>query len=225
MKLITLIFVLSFSNSFGQITQVTTITIQKEDITNQVYNKKTEEKLSETELVELFKKHPSIVLEKIYDKFGNLEKAYFDPNNIVTGRLPRRSEEDLVKVGEIFPPFVFMTTDGDIIDKDLLLGKWILIRFDLFGHLLNKEDLKLTNQEIKRFKQNRKIEGIIVLIDSNEEELQKLAEEFKSYKIIANGQNFHNKYSIFRFPTTVLIDPTGRVSKYFFSDEKIDLNF
>lgn len=223
MKLIALVFSFSISLAFGQVQQPRASTMNSENLTNKVFNKKTGKKLSEPELAELFTKYPTIVLENFYDKYGKLEKAYFDPDNILVGRQVTRNKDNQIKVGEVFPSFVLKTIEGDLLDKDLLLGNWIFIRFELLGRFLNKEDVQVLNQEIERIKAKKDIIGIICFADSNKEALVNLNNEFQFLKIVPDGQNFHKKYSITSFPTSVLIDPDGKVAKYYFQGDKLDL--
>jgi hypothetical protein len=223
MKLIALISSISISLAFGQVQQNRTSTMNTENVTNKVFNKKTGEKLSESELAELFTKYPTIVLENFYDKYGKLEKAYFDPDNILVGRQVTRNKDNQIKVGEIFPSFAFTTIEGDLLDKELLLGNWIFIRFELLGRFLNKEDIQVLNQEIERIQAKKNIIGIICFADSNSEVLFNLKNEFQFLKIVPDGQNFHKKYSITAFPTSVLIGPDGKVVKYYFQGDKLDL--
>ena len=44
--------------------------------------------------------------------------------------------------------------------------------------------------------------------------------ENSNFELVANGQNFIEKYGISRFPSTVLIDQDGKlIEKYFYSED------
>ncbi len=225
--IITIILTLLTIELYSQSPEVITIT-NKGSLNGKVYNKVTGEKLSDEELVEVLQKHPNIIFEKVINEYGEISNFYFDPNNIKndTGSrtIIRRSAENQVKEGESFPDFIFKTIEKETIKSKNLKGTWILLRFELFARFTNKPLILDLSNQLKDLEEDYKIIPIICFADSEQNIKNELDIADLVFRLVADGSNFHEKYSIIKFPTTIIIDDQGRVYKYFFNNENIDFS-
>lgn len=218
----TLLFLLLFTFSHTVFAQITSSS--RVNISGNVYNKQTGQKLTEEETNNLIKEYPGIVFEREYNKYGLLEKLLFDPNNILTGKVKLRNDANQIKSGELFPEFVFKTIDGEKVDSKNLQDSWVLLRFELLSQMINQEEISSLEKQIIEFNLTNKLTAIILLDDTktNIEQNVKLIDSI--FKIVADGRNFQEMYNIISFPTTILIDKTGVIHGYYFRNEKIDFN-
>ncbi len=149
MRIIVIIFILQLaSESVSQtIRTVSRTTSGSVSISGKVYDQITGEKLKEKELNQIIKNNPNIVFDKSFDKYGNIDKYFYDPSNIKVGRQRTRSEEKQTKIGETFPEFIFKTIKRVEINSNDLDGVWVLIRFELFAEMMNMHEIiDLENQ-------------------------------------------------------------------------------
>ncbi len=212
-----LISICSFTYS-----QETRSVTYSERITN-VYNKSTGEKLSNKTLQMLMKEHPGITFEKVFNKYGEIEKYLYNPDSIVIGVGVTRTLEKQTKPGHQFPPFAFTTIDDKLLDSEQLRGSWVLIRFELFVKMSNLEDIEQLNEQIKEIGSDQKIVPIISFVDS-----QKTVEEsFDSgkyqFEVVGDNRSFQEMFNIISLPTTILLDPEGVVVDYFNKGDKLIL--
>ncbi len=197
--------------------------IQRSMRVENVYNKKTGEKLNQREIQELIEANPGMVFEKEFDKYGEVNRLYFHPDSIITGRHSTRNPENMTKVGEVFPPFVFRTVDGRKIDSEKLLGEWIMVRFEVFARMTKKEPIADLSLQLDQMK-DTPVHAILVYADN----FKNVRDEFQDgsngkFSLVSDASNFQERYSITISPTTVIIDPEGRVFKYIGPNEKVDL--
>lgn len=217
-----LLFLLLVTFSYNVFAQFTTSTSIK--VSGNVYNKQTGQQLTEEETNNLIKENPGIVFEHVYDKKGILEKLLFDPNNILTGSVVLRKEENQVKSGELFPEFVFNTVDGEKIASKKLRDSWILLRFELFSKVINPEEITSLERQIVEFNLTDKLTAVILFADTEADIKKNFGTGGSIFKLVPDGRNFHEMYNIIKFPTTILIDKNRVVYKYYSRNEKIDFN-
>lgn len=221
-KIITLFFLLLFTFSHFTFSQITTSSTVK--ISGNVYNKQSGHKLSEEETNMLLEKYPGIVFERVYNKYGTLEKLLYDPKNILNGNAMLRNEKNQIKPGELFPEFVFNTIDRKKIASKNLRGSWVLLRFELFSKLIDHDKIISLEKQIEEFNLSNKLTAVIIFADTNSDITQNMKSIGSVFKLIPDGRNFQEMYNIIEFPTTILLNKDGIVYKYYFRNEKIDFN-
>lgn len=60
------------------------------------------------------------------------------------------------------------------------------------------------------------------MFDEEQEKIEKyIKSDTTTYKLVADGKNFHQKYCIGQFPTTVLIDTAGVLNKKYTLKEEL----
>jgi peroxiredoxin len=220
MKTLLFLMLFTFSHTvFAQITSSSSVYIS-----GNVYNKQTGQKLTEEETNNLIKEYPGIIFERVYDKYGSLEKLLFDPGNILTGKVMFRNEENQIKPGELFPEFVFKTIDGEKVDSKNLQDSWVLLRFELLSIMINQEEITSLEKQIDEFKLENKLTAVILLNDTKTNIKQNVKPMDSVFKIVADGRNFHERFNITKFPTTILIDKNGVVHGYYYRNEQIDFS-
>lgn len=190
-------------------------------ISGKVYNKKTKKWVSNLELMEIARKHPFIFFQTVYNKYGEIDTLFYDPDNINEGKSPNRKEENQTKPGEIFPEYVFRTIDDIILDSEKLKGKWVLLSFDLLAKPDLMKKLSRQSDSARPFVEKDQLVLILCMADTKAIMLKKSGQEEHVFNIVSDGGNFHGKFNIVSFPTRILIDPEGRVVKYFHPTEEI----
>ncbi|MBN7817736.1 redoxin domain-containing protein [Algoriphagus pacificus] len=160
----------------------------------------------------MIKENPSIPLEKVYNKYGVPEKVFYHPNP--PANFGKRDPELKPKVGEPFPEFVFQTVEGDEIESKKLNGQWILVRFDFFTNMMNKEDYAMLVDAIDQIPKSSKITTILCSLDTKENVIKELGKSSKKIELVSDGQGFSAKYQIGKFPTTMLIAPDQTLYKF-----------
>lgn len=218
----TILFLLLFTFSHTIFAQITTSSSVK--VSGNVYNKLTGQKLTEEEINYLIEDHPGIVFEREYNKYGLLEKLLFDPNNILTGKVMIRNEENQIKSGELFPEFVFKTIDGEKVESKKIQDSWVLLRFELLSKMVNQEEITSLEKQIVEFNLTNKLTAVILFADTKTNIKQNVKPIDSIFKLVADGRNFQEMYNIIKFPTTILIDKNGVVHGYYFRNEKIEFN-
>lgn len=167
-------------------------------------------------------KNPEIRFEHVINKYGKIDRYYYNPNNILT-EFPNRDKSQQIKEGQLFPEFVFKTIDNEIIDSEKQRGKWVLIRFELFTRFMNKGSIEKLNNQINKLEESKDLISIICLADNKQNIKNEMALIDSNFKLVDGGRNFHEKFNIVGFPTTLLLDKQGRVYKYFYNRDEIDL--
>lgn len=198
------------------------ITKESYSIDGTVYNKITGKRLGKLELSKLIQEYPNIVFEKVINKYGKVEKRLFDPNNIKTGKYKSRTLKNQTKVGEEFPEFVFKTIKNKSIESKKLKG-WVVLRFGLFAKMMNNNKLSELNSQIETLSSDYSVTSILCLADTKEN-IDKVVDLKKTeFQFVANGDKFHQKFNIIKFPTTIILDPNGKVVKYFYGIDRVNI--
>ncbi|WKD85932.1 Thiol-disulfide oxidoreductase ResA [Polaribacter huanghezhanensis] len=191
-----------------------TTTVEKLDL-NKIFDKKTGEKISPRKFLKLRKSDKNYILERVIDKYGNIERYLYVKT---TKKLITRDVSNRIKPGEKFPNFNLKTIENRRIVLDKLKKKIVIIRFEMEANSFRfkkREILELDNQINELKNKNEKVEALIIFI-SNASEIKKGFNLKKSnFKLVANGQNFNERYFITRYPTTIVIDGKGNLIDYF----------
>lgn len=212
------LFIIFGVESFAQ-TQETTIS--NFNPSGKIYNKHTGEKISDREFGEFIRNNPRVSFEFIINKYGEVEKYLLD---MTTRTSVKSSGSNQVQPGEEFPEFVFNTVEGrELASKDLL-GNWILVRFELTTNMVSKSSYLEFDQKISQSNNEVELEVISCFKDSKTAINNFFDSSLTNIHLVADAQNFNLKYDIIRWPTNVLIDPQGKVVKYFFRLDEIDLD-
>ncbi len=187
-----------------------------------VYHKVTGKKMNSEEVEKLILENPDLPLETIYDKKGAVLHYVYDPDNM-DGHISR-NKDGKTQPGEIFPDFVFKTTEGETIKSKELRGKWIVLRFEAFAteHFKKYEVLEL-DQKINNLEDKTRVVALIVFTESKSI-AKKLLPDSDNFYIIPNGFNFEKKFKISRFPRTLVIDPEGVLIDYYGYSEDIEFD-
>ena len=178
-----------------------------------VYDIHTGEEIPQDTIRKLAEKNPRFGFEFEYDKYGQISKMLLDMNNPHERVKKSFTEDHKIPEGEQFPPFAFRTTDQLLLDSEDFNGSWILLQFHIFPERVDQEKLVHLENEINDFNKTDDIIGIICFGGPSGNIKGKMSDNSPLH-IVENGRNFHIKYKIRRSPTTIIIDPTGKVHQY-----------
>lgn len=186
---------------------------------NQISGKKiidrsTGKVIKEEKLGDFFEKYPNTVLEPTIDKYGEITSYEVDPSRssyIQTRDITKRTLKS-----EPFLPFVMKTVDGKSMDSEKLIGKPVLLIFQVslnepfFVERIFKEAASIACD----YAATKPLETIMLTEDSKDEIRNFNAQCFK---IVPDGRNFNQRYLITEIPTAILIDKEGRLVSYYSS--------
>jgi peroxiredoxin len=188
-----------------------------------IYDKSTGKRIKEKDFRKIIKNLKNYYLDPIIDKNGNVEKYLFDLNNI--NKKMSRDITQRVNSGDFFPDFNIKTLTNENISLKDLKGKIVILRFELFAdnfRFKKHEIVDLDNQINQIENKNDKIKAIIIFPTSENEVIKGFDIENSNFNLVANGMNFHHRYLIKRYPTTIIIDEEGKLIDYFsYSNEII----
>ncbi|AKA36213.1 MAG: hypothetical protein CMH48_03140 [Muricauda sp.] len=190
---------------------------------DKVFYKDTGRKITKRTFSELIRKNPNLYLEKEIDEHGNVVRYFYDPKNQVANNTPNARNE-LIEKGN-FPNFKMTTIDQTKIDLKELKGKLVILRFELCANdfRFKKHEIQKLDEKINALANKKSVKSIIVF-QCNKNEVRKGFDlKNSNFELVANGQNFIEKYGITRFPSTLLLDQNGNfIEKYSYSED-IDL--
>jgi hypothetical protein len=184
---------------------------------SKIYYKKTGGKIKENEFVKLVKNNPNLQIENIIGIDGEIEKylVFFE-----------KKKKKIIK-GDLFPNFIAKTIENKRIELKNYERKIIILRFELEANTFRfkKEEIKQIDLLINKIeKKEEKIKSIIFFA-SNELDIEEGFDlQNSNFELIPNSLNFHQKFSITKFPTTIIIDKNGKLVDYFTCMEDINLN-
>lgn len=186
-----------------------------------VFDKKTNEKISEKEFYNLTKKNKNFSLEKIINPDGTIEKYLFTgnlENNITFRDITKR-----VNVGEPFPNFIIKTIQNKKIELAHLKGKVVLIRFELFANnfRFKKHEITDLDAKINEFGKDN-FEAILIFTTPKDEVIKGFDLKNSNFNLVSDGMNFNERYKITRYPTTIIIDKKGNLIAYFKKSDEIN---
>jgi len=214
-----LLTILICFEAFSQTTRE--ISVSSFDPSGKIYNKHTGEKISDEEFAHYIKNNPRVSFENEVNKYGDIEKYFLDTTRRSSVRI---SVENQTKLGEELPEFVFKSIEQTKIISSDLKGQWVLLRFELLLKMVDSLSLVEFDKQITMASHKDDILMLICFIESKSEIVKKLNVDVSNIHIIPDARNFHTRYSIAQMPTTILLDPDGKVAKYYYADDKIDIN-
>ena len=186
------------------------------------FDKKTGLKITEKEYHAKVKRNKKFTIEKVINAKGKIEKYLFTGN--VKNNITKRDVTKRAEIGEAFPDFKLRTIDDKKIELANLKGKVVLLRFELFADnfRFKKQEIVSLDKQIHRLGKDN-FEAIIIYISNRQDILKGFDIKNSNFKLVANGMNFHERYKITRYPTTIIIDSNGNLEGYFKKSEEIDL--
>lgn len=196
--------------------------VDKDFDTTKIFSKETGLKISQKEFGVLIQQNPNLFLEREIDEAGNVIRYLYDSNN-PTSKNNRPANSDASAM-EAFPNFNLTTLDGTKIELSKLNGKLIILRFELFaaGFHFKKQEIQELNEKINVLENKNAVKAIIIFQCSESDVRKGFDLKDSNFELVANGQNFIDKYAISRFPSTLLIDQNGNlIEKYYYSEDII----
>lgn len=194
--------------------------VEKDFNNTKLYNKKTGIEISKKQFGMLIQENPNLFLESEIDESGNVIRYLYDPNNLNSYKKP--ALHGSVPTKSKFPNFKLKTIDGTEIELSKLNGKIVILRFELVAtdFHFKKQEIQELDEKINAL-ENKNAVKAIVIFQSPESDVRKGFDlESSNFELVANGQNFIEKYDISRFPSTVLIDQDGNlIEKYIYSED------
>jgi peroxiredoxin len=224
--LITLLFftvLITFGQEKTVFRKFITSRIEKVDF-SKIYNKKTGKKIKKKRYLKLKKNNPNLQLERIIGVNGEIVKYLLDLS--IINNLPRNYRTKPIIKGELFPNFIAKTINKRIIELKSQRGKIVILRFELEANSFRfkKKEIKQLDNLINKIKRkNEKVKAIIFFASNELDIKQGFDLQNSNFEIISNGYNFQEKFSITRFPTTIIIDKNGKLINYYNYVDEINL--
>lgn len=185
-----------------------------------LYNKQTGEKMTGEQLYLLLKEKPGLQLEAQYNRFGQAEKFLYDPANPF---FKKEKDPNLrPKVGEEFPEFTLRTLDGKTFPSEELRGSWLLLHFFPIIVAINENHWEKMRNDLKTARaKGIKIEGFGIF-STDKDPIPVVGKYQDAIHLVNNAFGFYEMFHIIEIPTTILINPEGKVVKYFYVNDKVD---
>ena len=213
--------------TFGQEKTVSrkfkTSRIEKIDF-SKIYNKKTGKKIKKKKYITLKKNNPNLQLERIIGVNGEIVKYLLDLS--IINNSPRNYRTKPIIKGELFPNFIAKTINKRIIELNSQKGKVVILRFELEANsfIFKKKEIKQLDNLINKIKRKKEKVKAIIFFASNELDIKQGFDlQNSNFEIIPNSYNFQEKFSIIRFPTTIIIDKNGKLIDYYNYMDEINL--
>lgn len=192
---------------------------------SKIYNKKSGQKIMKKNFIKIIAKNPNINLEKVIGENGEVEKYLLE--NTKQNKQIINTRKKPIKKGDFFPNFIAKTINNKTIELSKLQGKIVILRFDIEANSFrfNENDIKQVDSLINKVEDKEKNIKALIFFASNKLDIKQGFNLINSnFELIPNGINFHERYSINRFPTTIILGRKGRVLDYFIHVEDINLN-
>ena len=224
--LITLLFftvLITFGQEKTVFRKFKTSRIEKVDF-SKIYNKKTGKKIKKKKYIKLKKNNPNLQLERIIGVNGEIVKYLLDLS--IINNSPRNYRTKPIIKGELFPNFIAKTINKRIIELSRQRGKIVILRFELEANSFRfkKQEIKQIDNLINKINnKNEKVKAIIFFASNELDIKQGFDLQNSNFEIISNGYNFQEKFSITRFPTTIVIDKNGKLINYYNYIDEINL--
>ncbi|GAB2498435.1 TlpA family protein disulfide reductase [Algoriphagus taiwanensis] len=212
-------FAIAFS-SFAQEVKKEGYSYKNTHIENILYWKTTDQLVTLEEMAKISEEFPKFTVEAVYNKYGQVEKYYFDPNNPYVSTT--RKVELQPKMEEEFPEFFFETLNGEKFDKENMKGKWILLYFRHSIRNMNSKQFEEIHTEVLEAKKVTEIEAFAVF--SYDENLESLLGAYQpDIHLVNNGVGFFQLFQLVAMPTSFLINPEGILVAKFQGMEKVQI--
>jgi hypothetical protein len=215
-KILILLLMLSPLPNLAQDQSIFPFSFERSEIIdpNKIYDKKSEEKIPVKDAMELLKNNPEHHYEAEINRYGEVGKFWYDPNNKSKSTNPKPF---ILESGQSFPLFTFKTLNGKELTSESLIGNIVIIGFEVAPTTfrLQKDHYNQLVSIIKSKEQTCSITLILIFMyDVNPDDLE-IDLDNTVFNFVENGMNFRQRYRIVNFPSTLLIDESGRfVEKY-----------
>ncbi len=193
---------------------------------SKIFNKQTGKRIKKKDFFKMLEKNPNLPLEEIIGVDGKITKYFVDfskkRNKIINNRT-----KPILK-GELFPNFIAKTIDNKELELNQLRGKVVILRFEIAANnfRFKKYEIQELDDKINQIEnKNEKIKAIIIFASSISDIKNGFDLPKSNFNLIPNGVNFQEKFSITKFPTTIVIDKNGRLVDYYRDPEDIDLKW
>ncbi|OYX18493.1 MAG: hypothetical protein B7Z16_08775 [Algoriphagus sp. 32-45-6] len=194
---------------------------RKVRVDEQLYNKQTGEKMTGEQLYHLLQERPGISLETIYNRYGEPEKFYYDPENPF---FKKNKDPNLrPQVGQEFPLFSFRDIQGQLHHAEELRGGWVVLYFYPILEAIREKDWSGISEQIITLEESGvKIKGFGVFATSKDP-VPVVGQYQEQITLVNSGQGFFDLYHLTEFPATYVIDPEGKIVASWNSSDDIDL--
>jgi cytochrome oxidase Cu insertion factor (SCO1/SenC/PrrC family) len=194
--------------------------VDKDFDISKVYNKETGVEVSKKEFGTLVKENPNLFLEREINEAGNVVRYLYDPKN-PNGNSELTTEADTSVIGT-FANFKLTTIGGTKIELSKLKGKMVILRFELSAtdFHFKKQEIQELDKQINELGNKNTVKAIIIFQCSESDVRKGFDLQDSNFELVANGQNFIDKYGISRSPSTLLIDQNGNlIEEYYYSED------
>lgn len=191
---------------------------------DKLYNKKTGEKISKEEFINLINKNPNLPLERIFNNSGNVIKYLYNPDNL-NSPIVKNTINKTPGKNENFPNLILTTVNGETIKIEDLKGKMVILRMEMEANSFRfkKHEIEELDKAINETGRKSEIEAIIIFRTSKQDVQRGFDLNNSNFKLIPNGANFQDKLNIRSFPSTIVLDKEGRLIDIFNSSERMDI--
>lgn len=186
------------------------VRIEPKSIYSRLYNLENGEKMTQEDFNLLIKEKGKVSFIPFFDKWGEIEKYYYNPNPDPTIR--KNSGNESPKIKKTFPDFIFTTSENNKMELEDLKGNLIIIHIGLIRNnkLVNMDNILALESKIKASKKSSKIKSILLFEDSKEDILKVLDIKEIHFTLIPNALGFIKKWNTLIRPTTLIIDKNGK---------------
>ncbi|MGV6845635.1 MAG: redoxin domain-containing protein [Lutibacter sp.] len=193
---------------------------------SKIYNKQTGKRIKKKEFYKLIKENPNLPLDRVIGSDGKVIRYLVDLNR--KNKLIFNSTLSSKKImpGELFPNFIAKTIDNRKIELNKFRGKIVILRFEMAANnfRFKKYEIKELDAMINKIEnKNEKVKAIIIFRSSISDIKKGFDLPNSNFELIPNGFNYREKYSITSFPTTIVIDKSGKLVDYYRDMEDINL--
>lgn len=192
--------------------------VDKDFSPDKVYYKETGKKMPLSEF-RIITQGGRVYFEREIDEEGNVIRYFYDPNNQKDRTVSTIAEKTLL------PNFKLTTIDKKHIELKNLIGKLVILRFELEANSFRfkKQEIAALDKKINALSNKNDVEAIIIFSCGEDEVRKGFDIDNSNFKLVAGGENFIIKYDIHTFPSTLLIDQDGKLIENLSNTEDIIL--
>ena len=208
-------------SSFAQVKTTIVPDQRRVRVDEQLFNKQTGEKMTGEQLYHLMQERPGISLETIYNRYGEPEKFYYDPENPF---YKKNKDPNLIpQVGQEFPLFSFRDIQGQLHHAEELRGGWVVLYFFPILEAIREKDWIDISEQMKTLTESGiKVEAFGVFATSKDPE-PVVGQYQEQITLVNNGHGFFDLYHLATFPSTFVIDPEGKIVASWSNSDAINL--
>jgi len=201
------LFLFLIISGFSYAQQPTRTILKTFDMSEEMYDFDTQQKISAVESKEKISSGKFFPLPKSYNERAEAIDYYLLPALKKGERLNTSKFYSQPKIGKTFPPFIATSYKGETIKSSNFKGKIIIINFQMsleepmFNKQSFREFLKVSNSD------DRFYPVLFITMAMHED----LIEEYEvAMPIIDNAFQYGNKYGVETYPNYIVVDTTGK---------------